>query len=75
MVAVVWSEDCPPRVDDLIAWCRERLAGFAVPRYFRTVGALPKTPSQRVQKFKLREAGVTADTVDRGDRAGGRRDT
>ena len=72
MIAVVWADDAEPGVEELIAWCRERLAAFAVPRYFRAVDALPKTPSQRVQKFKLRDDGVTADTVDRGDRAGGR---
>jgi len=38
---------------------------FTVPRYLRVVTELPKTPSQRVQKFKLREEGVTADTYDR----------
>jgi crotonobetaine/carnitine-CoA ligase len=36
-----------------------------VPRYVRIVDALPKTPSQRIQKFKLRSEGITADTVDR----------
>jgi crotonobetaine/carnitine-CoA ligase len=70
MVVVVWAE--APRMDALIAHCREKLAAFSVPRYFRAIDALPKTPSQRVQKFKLRDDGVTADTVDRGDRAGGR---
>jgi carnitine-CoA ligase len=72
MVAVVWAEGTEPRTEELIAWCRARLAAFSVPRYFRAVAALPKTPSQRVQKFRLRDEGVTADTVDRGDRAGGR---
>ena len=35
------------------------------PRYLRVVEALPKTPSQRIQKYKLRADGITADTVDR----------
>ena len=38
---------------------------FAVPRYLRFVDELPKTPTQRVQKFMLRSEGVTADTIDR----------
>ena len=37
----------------------------AVPRYLRFVDELPKTPTQRVQKFKLRAEGVTPDTHDR----------
>jgi carnitine-CoA ligase len=38
---------------------------YAVPRYVRVLAELPKTPSQRVRKIELREAGVTSDTVDR----------
>jgi crotonobetaine/carnitine-CoA ligase len=72
MVAVVWADGAEPRFDALIAHCAQHLAAFAVPRYLRGVAALPKTPSQRVQKFVLREQGVTPDTVDRGERAGGR---
>jgi crotonobetaine/carnitine-CoA ligase len=45
--------------------CDGRIPSFAVPRYLRFVDELPKTPSQRVQKAKLRELGVTADTHDR----------
>ncbi len=47
--------------------CQERLPHFAVPRYLRFVNALPRTPSARVEKFKLREEGVTPDTWDRED--------
>jgi len=45
--------------------CRSRIPSFAVPRYLRFVDELPKTPSQRVQKAKLRDLGVTDDTFDR----------
>ena len=38
---------------------------FAVPRYVRLTDALPQTPTQRVQKYKLRADGVTTDTYDR----------
>ncbi|QEC48080.1 AMP-binding protein [Baekduia soli] len=73
MVAVVWEPGAEPRFEELIAHCDERLADFATPRYLRACAELPKTPSQRVQKFKLREEGVTPDTIDRGDRIGARR--
>ena len=36
-----------------------------VPRYLRFVAALPKTPTERVQKVRLRDEGLTADTWDR----------
>lgn len=45
--------------------CDGRIPSFAVPRYLRFVDELPKTPSQRVQKARLRELGVTDDTHDR----------
>jgi carnitine-CoA ligase len=56
--------------EDLIAFCAERMAYFMVPRYVRVMELLPKTATQRTQKAKLREEGVTADTWDRG--TGGR---
>lgn len=65
MVAVVTREgrDLPPL--ELVEFCNSRMAYFAVPRYVRFVLELPKTPSQRIQKFKLRQDGVTTDTWDR----------
>jgi carnitine-CoA ligase len=49
----------------LLTWLDERMPYFAVPRYVRQVDHLPKTPTERVQKVRLREAGITADTFDR----------
>jgi crotonobetaine/carnitine-CoA ligase len=37
---------------------------FMVPRYVEFLDELPQTPTNRVQKYKLRERGVTADTWD-----------
>jgi crotonobetaine/carnitine-CoA ligase len=65
MVAVVPEGDGELDVDALLAHCDDQLARFAVPRYVRTMTALPKTSSQRIQKFRLREDGITADTYDR----------
>jgi carnitine-CoA ligase len=59
---------------DLIAYCVPRLPYFAVPRYLEFVPELPVTENGKVQKYKLRERGVTADTWDGGrpvDRATG----
>ena len=50
---------------ELIAYCEEHMAYFMVPRYLRFMEALPKTPTERVKKYELREQGVTADTWDR----------
>jgi crotonobetaine/carnitine-CoA ligase len=53
----------------LLAFLRDRMAHFMVPRYVRVVDELPKTPSSKVMKAELRRQGVTADTWDR-ERAG-----
>jgi fatty-acyl-CoA synthase len=39
---------------ELIAWCRDHLAGFKVPRHV-VFAELPKTSTGKIQKFKLRE--------------------
>jgi len=63
MAYVITSEPVTP--EELWEHCDGRIPSFAVPRYLRFVDELPKTPSQRVQKAKLRELGVTPDTHDR----------
>ena len=72
MVAIVPDPERGIDIDALIAHCGDRLARFAVPRYIRVVDALPKNASERVEKFRLREEGVTPATIDRGPRAGAR---
>ncbi len=41
--------------DEIIAFCRDHLAGFKCPRHV-VFGPLPKTPTGKIQKFRLREA-------------------
>lgn len=54
MLFVVPLADAAVTVEDLWAWCDERVPAFAVPRYICIVGELPKTPSEKVQKAELR---------------------
>jgi crotonobetaine/carnitine-CoA ligase len=49
----------------LVDFLRPRLPHFMVPRYFRIVADLPRTPTEKVQKHLLRSEGVTAGTWDR----------
>ena len=65
MVAVVVKDGWSLTPEELLDHCQPRMAHFAVPRYLRLVAELPKTPSQRIQKYKLRDEGVTEDTWDR----------
>ncbi len=65
MAAIVLAPDETLAPEDLIRYCNERMAYFAVPRYVEYVPALPKTPTNRVEKYRLRETGVTENTWDR----------
>lgn len=57
------GEKLPP--EELLAFCEDRMPYFAVPRYVEFVESLPKTPNEKVQKSKLREAGISTHTWDR----------
>jgi acyl-CoA synthetase (AMP-forming)/AMP-acid ligase II len=43
--------------DEVLAWAREHMANFKVPRYLEVVDALPLNASGKVLKFELRERG------------------
>jgi fatty-acyl-CoA synthase len=48
------GENANVSAEDIIAYCRERLARYKVPRYV-VFGALPKTSTGKIQKYVLRE--------------------
>ncbi len=57
------GEELAPQ--ELMAWAEEQLPRFAMPRYIELVDQFPRTPSERVQKYKLREKGVGPGAWDR----------
>ena len=65
IMIVCIAEGEKPDMVELTEFMAERMPYFMVPRYIRFVDALPKTPTERVQKVKLRDEGITADTWDR----------
>jgi HIP---CoA ligase len=40
--------------DEVVAWCRDHMANFKVPRSVRVVDSLPLNPTGKVLKFELR---------------------
>ena len=46
-------------------FCNERMPYFMVPRYVDIAGEIPKTPTGKMEKYKLREMGITETTWDR----------
>lgn len=69
LAVVILKEGETVAPEELLEFCQTRMAHFAIPRYIRYVTELPRTPSQRVEKYKLRSEGITSDTWDR-ERAG-----
>jgi crotonobetaine/carnitine-CoA ligase len=49
---------------DIARFINDNAPYFFVPRYIEFVDELPYTPNQKVQKYKLREAGLTPATWD-----------
>jgi acyl-CoA synthetase (AMP-forming)/AMP-acid ligase II len=48
------NDGCSVTEDELIAFCKGKIAGFKVPRYVRTVTEWPQS-STKIQKFRLQE--------------------
>ena len=68
-ICVVADHDATLTAEELATHIMHNAPYFVVPRYIEFVDELPHTPTGRVQKFKLRERGLTSQTWDR-DRAG-----
>ncbi|MET0816088.1 MAG: AMP-binding protein [Solirubrobacteraceae bacterium] len=65
MVAVVPRPGRSVDPADLVRHCAGRMAAYMTPRYVDVVDALPVTPTEKVEKYRLIERGVTPTTWDR----------
>jgi len=52
---VIPRRDAKITPDELIAWCRDKMANYKVPRYVEIVEAVPLNASGKVLKYALRE--------------------
>ena len=68
-ICVILKQGQKLEPEELVRYCKDRMAYFMVPRYVEFMEELPKTPNQKIQKYKLRERGVTPETWDR-DKSG-----
>jgi acyl-CoA synthetase (AMP-forming)/AMP-acid ligase II len=55
MVYVVPKPGAAATAESVIAWCREHMANYKVPRYVEFVDALPMNASGKITKFVLRD--------------------
>ena len=53
MAYVVAAPDAEIDEAELIRFCAEHMAYYMVPRYLDVIDALPKTPSEKIEKYKL----------------------
>jgi HIP---CoA ligase len=60
---VVLRPDAMLDEKSLVAWCREQMANYKVPRYVEFAGSLPTNPSGKVLKYQLRAAARPAQTA------------
>ena len=65
MAAIVSRDGCSSTPAALAEYCNGRMPAFAIPRFIELVTELPMTENGKVQKFRLRERGVTAASWDR----------
>lgn len=64
MLAIVPRGGADLTERQVAAYARSHLPRFAQPRYVELMDALPRTPTEKVQKQLLRKRGVTAAAVD-----------
>lgn len=50
--------------DEVMAYCREHMPKFMVPRYIEFVEEVPKLPNHKIDKAGLRKTGLTSATWD-----------
>ncbi len=61
---VVFKEGASATPEELAAFINDKAPHFFVPRYIELVDSLPYTPTNKVQKYKLRQVGLTPQTWD-----------
>lgn len=69
MLAVVALPGFPLDAAAIARYAEQQLPRFAQPRFIDVVTALPKTPTERIQKAELRKRGVTRTTWDRAEQS------
>jgi fatty-acyl-CoA synthase len=60
MAWVKLKPGCAGTEAEMLAFCKERMAGYKVPKFWRFTEAFPMTVTGKIQKFKLREMAMEA---------------
>lgn len=71
LVCLVANPDMPVDFAEIIAFCDANMPYFMVPRYLHVIDELPKTASEKIEKYKLRQwAGENMDKLWDREKAG-----
>lgn len=65
MIALILKDSAAFDEIEFMKFCEGQMPYFAIPRYVEVREAFPKTPTFRVEKYKLRAEGVSDATWDR----------
>lgn len=63
-VCIVLANGAAPAIEELFDFFKKSIPYYAIPRYVEFVKELPANVNGRVQKFILRERGITPETID-----------
>jgi crotonobetaine/carnitine-CoA ligase len=61
---VVLRSESNLRPEDIVEWCAQNLARFKTPRFVEFIAEMPKTPTSKIQKSKLRAMAPGAGRYD-----------
>jgi len=53
LVAVIASDTEAPSTEDILRWCRDRLAPHKIPRIIRRIATIPRTPRGKIDRVEL----------------------
>ena len=62
---VVLADGAVLTPEDICRFINDNAPYFFVPRYIEFVAALPYTPTNKIQKYRLRKQGISPETWDR----------
>lgn len=65
MILIILDKGKELEPEDLMKFLEPKMPYFMIPKYIRYMESFPKTGTQRTQKNKLREQGITKDTWSR----------
>ena len=65
MITIVLQPGKSMTPEELLDYCKGKMADFMIPRYIEFVDELPKNKVHRILKRELKKRGITQDTYDR----------